>query len=165
MVRDLLYEPSRTTLEGELENIRDNLSRDDLSRDTPLSCPVDILREELWELEPFKTVWDQYFKSVCPTNCMGPVNRTPREQSSDSREHSKNVGKKMSGVLSDIEKSRVHQVSPILIRTLLLQQIQHPLGHMQGDPAASLPLPTKRRISWKTSRALVDSRKGCHPYP
>ena len=55
LVRDLMYEPSRTTLQEELEKIRDNLSRD-----TPLSWLVEILREELWELKPrFKTVWDQ----------------------------------------------------------------------------------------------------------
>ena len=55
LVRDLMYEPSLTTLQEELEKIRDNLSRD-----TPLSWLVEILREELWELKPpFKTVWDQ----------------------------------------------------------------------------------------------------------
>ena len=55
LVRDLMYEPSLTTLQEELEKIRDNLSRD-----TPLSWLVEILREEVWELKPrFKTVWDQ----------------------------------------------------------------------------------------------------------
>jgi hypothetical protein len=38
------------------------------------------------------------------------------------------------GELSNIEKSRVHQVSPTAIRTSFLQQLHHPMRHMSADP-------------------------------
>ena len=106
-----------------------------------------------------RTILGTYNHTTGSTICMGQAKTTPRTQLSGIREHYKNVetltekreNRCMHGELTNIEKSRVQQVSPTAMRTLLLQQIHRPLRHMQYIPAAPLPLPKNRRTATSLS--------------